>query len=222
MDAYHWDFSFLAGYNNALLQGAAHTAYLSLTIMFFGMVIGGVFAGLASSNTTILRNISKLYVELFRNVPALVMLFWFFYAIPIMTGIQNSRLLAASIAFSLYTGAYFCEIFRSGLQSIPRGQWEAARALGFSRKSMFITVIFPQMIKRILPSLTNEIVEVVKISAVAATIAYPELLYQAQLISDTEYRPVEAYTAIALIMTAGIMALSGVSHYVEYRMKRSD
>jgi polar amino acid transport system permease protein len=76
--------------------------------------------------------------------------------------------------------------------------------------------------KKMLPSLTNEMVEVVKISAVAATIAYPELLYQAHLMSDNEYRPVEAYTAIAVVMTGGILLISGLSHYLEYRLKKSD
>ena len=222
MNAYHWDFSFLGNYKYVILAGAGHTAQLSLVIMFFGMAIGGVFALFRISGSSILRVLGSIYVELFRNVPALVMLFWFFYAIPILTGIQNDRFMTAAVAFSLYTGAYFCEIFRVAIQSVPRGQIEAALALGFSRRKQFTTIMLPQAMKKMLPSLTNEMVEVVKISAVAATIAYPELLYQAHLMSDNEYRPVEAYTAIAVVMTGGILLISGLSHYLEYRLKKSD
>jgi polar amino acid transport system permease protein len=101
MNAYHWDFSFLGNYKYVILVGAGHTAQLSLVIMFFGMAIGGVFALFRISGSSILRVLGSIYVELFRNVPALVMLFWFFYAIPILTGIQNDRFMTAAVAFSL-------------------------------------------------------------------------------------------------------------------------
>jgi len=222
MLTYQWDFSFLPTYKNALIQGLTNTVYLSLVIMVCGIIIGGIFAIFRSSKSTVLRFIGTLYVELLRNVPALVMLFWFFYTIPVLTGIQNGRFLTAAVAFSLYTGAYFCEIFRSGIQTIARGQWEAGYALGMSKWDVFMSLIAPQTVKRVLPALTNEIIEVVKISAVAATIAYPDLLYQAKLMSDAEYRPVEAYTAVAGILIGFILILSGLSYLLEQRLKKSD
>jgi len=222
MLAHQWDFSFLSQYQNALLEGLMNTVWLSFVIMGCGIVIGCAFAVLRSSASPLLRSIGTVYVELFRNVPALVMLFWFFYTIPVLIGIQNGRFLTAAIAFSLYTGAYFCEIFRSGMQSIPAGQWEAGAALGMHRWHVFTSLIAPQTIKRVLPALTNEMIEVVKISAVAATIAYPDLLYQAKLMSDAEYRPVEAYTAVAVILIGFILVLSGLAHFLERKLKASD
>jgi polar amino acid transport system permease protein len=222
MLTYQWDFSFLPAYKNALLQGLMNTAQLSLVIIFCGMLLGCALALMRLSEARPLRLVGSVYVELFRNVPALVMLFWFFYTIPVLTGIQNDRFLTAAVAFSLYTAAYFCEIFRSGIQSISKGQWEAGFALGMDKRDIFLSLILPQTLKRVLPALTNEVIEVVKISAVAATIAYPDLLYQAKLMSETEYRPVEAYTAVAGILIGFILILSGISYLLERRYQRSD
>lgn len=219
---YQWDFSFIGNYKNALLQGLQNTVLLSLVVMFCGLVLGCILAVLRSSKSKPLSLAAATYVELLRNVPALVMLFWFYYTIPVLSGIQNNRFATAAIAFSLYSAAYFCEIFRSGLQSISRGQWEAGMALGMDKRDIFFSLILPQTIKRVLPSLTNEIIEVVKISAVAATIAYPDLLYQAKLMSETEYRAVEAYTAVAANLIGFILILSGLSYLLERNLKKSD
>lgn len=218
---YHWDFGFLLNYRHVLLQGLLNTALLSATVLACGVVIGCMMAGARLSKSKILRATGTIYVELLRNMPALVLLFWFFYTIPVLTGIQNDRFLTAATAFSLYTSAYFCEIFRSGIQTIPRGQWQAAEALGFSRWKNFANIILPQAIRNVLPALTNEAVEVVKISAVASSIAFPELLYQAKLLSDTEYRPVEAYSAVAVLMIALILCLSTLSYYLEARLEKA-
>lgn len=218
---YQWSFAFLGGYKNTLLTGALNTVRLSLVIMMCGMVLGCLLALARTSRSAWMRAVGSVYIELFRNVPSLVLLFWFYYAIPVLTGLQNERFMTAAVAFSLYTAAYFCEIFRSGVLSIPRGQWEAARALAFNRRTMFIHVILPQVVKNTLPALTNEVIEVVKISAVASTIAFPELLYQAKLMSDTEYRPVEAYSAVAVLITGFIILLSTLSYVLEHRLKKS-
>ncbi len=218
---YQWSFSFLADYRHVLWVGALNTVRLSLVIMACGIALGCLLALMRVSRARWGRALGAVYVELFRNVPALVLLFWFYYAIPVLTGIQNDRFATAAVAFSLYTAAYFCEIFRSGIQSIVPGQWEAGAALGFGRRRLFFGLILPQVVKNSLPALTNEVIEVVKISAVAATIAYPDLLYQAKLMSDTEYRPVEAYTAVAVLVTAFILVLSTLSYLLESRLKKS-
>lgn len=221
MMEYQWSFAFLGGYKQTLLIGAFNTIRLSLVVMAFGIVLGCLLALMRVSKKPWLRAIGSVYVELFRNVPALVLLFWFYYAIPVLTGLQNERFLTAAAAFSLYTAAYFCEIFRSGVQAIPPGQWEAGSALAFNHRQLFVNLILPQVLKNTLPALTNEVIEVVKISAVAATIAYPDLLYQAKLMSDTEYRPVEAYTAVAVLITGLIVLLSTLSYVLENRLKKS-
>lgn len=219
---YQWDFSFLLNYKHVLLEGLVNTLVLSGAVLIGGLIIGTLVAACRVSNSRLFRAVGSVYVELLRNLPALVLLFWFYYTIPILTGIQNGRFLTATIAFSLYTGAYFGEIFRSGIQSIDRGQWEASKALGMSARTIFTSIIMPQAIRRTLPSLTNEAIEVIKISAFAATIAYPDALYQAKLISDTEYRPVETYTAVALMLTAVILILSALSYALELKFRKSN
>lgn len=218
---YNWNFSFVWSYRDVLVEGFLNTVSLALTVLVLGFCVGMVLALVRIARSSVLNAIGTIYVELFRNVPALVLLFWFFYALPVLFGFQNDRFLTAVVAFSLYTGAYFCEILRSGIQGVPKGQWEASLALGFSRSALFFSIILPQAIKRVLPALTNEAIEVVKISAVAATIAYPDLLYSAKLISDTEYRPVEAYTIVGVLLIGFILILSGISYLIEHRMKRS-
>jgi polar amino acid transport system permease protein len=219
---HQWDFTFLYSYKHVLLEGLLNTLYLSFSVLIGGLLIGTLIAACRISNSKILRAFGSIYVELLRNLPALVLLFWFYYMIPVLTGIQSGRFETAVAAFSLYTGAYFGEILRGGIQSIDRGQWEASKALGMSAPSVFGNIILPQAIRRTLPALTNEAIEVIKISAFAATIAYPDALYQAKLISDTEYRPVETYTAVAVLLTAIILILSALSYALELKFRKSN
>jgi polar amino acid transport system permease protein len=152
----------------------------------------------------------------------MVQIFWFFYAIPVLTGIQNDRFLTAGVALATYSSAYFAEIYRSGIQSIERGQWEAGRALGFGYLRLMRYIVLPQAIKRMLPAFTNQAIEVVKLTAVASTIAYAELLYQAKLLSDTEFRPLESYTVIGGIFIGMLVLLSYASSRLEQWLAKSD
>ena len=214
---YHLNFHFLLNYRNVLLEGLLNTVQLSLAVMVRGFILGALLALLRISQHPLLRAIGQLYVNLLRNLPALIVLFWFFYALPLFTGVQVSRFVTSWLAFSLYTAAYFCEILRGSLQKLPKGQWEAASMLGFSRRRAFVVLMPPQALRHGVPALVNEIIEIVKISAVAATIAFPELLSQARMISDSEYRPVETYTAVAGIIMLFILLLSALAWLIEAR-----
>lgn len=214
---YSLNFHFLLNYREVLAVGLWHTIELSVCIIFMGFLSGVLLAWLSVSEKRLFRVIAQSYVSLLRNLPALIVLFWFFYALPLFSGVQVSRFLTAWLAFSLYTAAYFCEILRGSLQHIPGGQWEAASMLGFSRQQAFRILMLPQALRHSLPALANEIIEVVKISAVAATIAYPEILSQAAMINDSEYRPVETYTVVALIIMAFILLLSMLAWLIDFR-----
>jgi polar amino acid transport system permease protein len=219
---YHWDFSFFLAHTDLILQGLANTLKLAITALLFGLIIGVVIGIARTSRSLIWRLVGTCYVEIFRNIPAMILIFWFFFAVPILTGIQNNRFLCAAVALTVYAGAYLAEIYRSGIQSIERGQWEAARALGFGRLQQLRYIVLPQAIKRMIPAFTNEAIEIVKLTAIAATIAYAELLYDAKLLSDMEYRPVEAYTGIAVIFTGMLFLLGLGSRWVERKMSASD
>ena len=137
------------------------------------------------------------YVELFRNTPALIQLLWFYYALPVLTGYQTGPFTAAAVALSLYMGAYSAEIYRSGIESIEHGQWEAGRAIGLTTRQVLARVVLPQAIRRMVPAFTNQAIELVKTTAIASFIAYGELLYHGKLLADIEFRPIEAFTVVA-------------------------
>lgn len=219
---YQWDFSFFLAHTDLILQGLANTLKLAVTTLFLGLAIGVVVGVARTSRSAVWRLVGTCYVEIFRNIPAMVLIFWFYFAVPVLIGVQNDRFLCAALALTVYAGAYFGEIYRSGIQSIERGQWEAARALGFGRLQQLRYVVLPQAVKRMIPAFTNEAIEIVKLTAIAATIAYAELLYDAKLLSDMEYRPVEAYTGIAAIFIGLLFLLGAGSRWIERKLSVSD
>ncbi len=129
---YQWDFSFLWQYRWLLLNAINITALLWLISLTVGMSLGVLIAAARLSPNRLLRWAGRLFTECFRNIPGIVLIFWFFYAIPVLTGLQTSVWLAASIALSLYAAAYCSEIYRSGILALSQGQWHAASALGMS------------------------------------------------------------------------------------------
>ena len=136
---------------------------------------------------------------MFRNTPVLIQLIWFYYAFPVLVGIQFSTFGAAALALTLYTAAYSTEIFRAGLQSIERGQWEGAKALGMPPGVMLRRIILPPVFRRMLPALTNRMIELAKVTSLASILTVNELMYQGRLLSSTWYRPVEIFTVVALL-----------------------
>ncbi|QCI65170.1 amino acid ABC transporter permease [Phreatobacter stygius] len=215
---YQWDFSFLITNWAVVAAGLINTLKLAVTSILGGLALGLIAGSAKSSRSVLLRMVGTVWIEAFRNVPAMVLVFWCFFAVPILTGIQNDRFTVSAIALTLYASAYFGEIYRSGIESVERGQWEAAKALGFGYLDQMRYFILPQAVTRMIPAFTNEAIEVVKLTAIASTIAYAELMYAAKQLSDTEYRPVEAYTAISVLFIAVLYVLSMVSRRVEATM----
>ena len=127
---------------------------------------------------------------------------WFYYALPVLLNIQIPATTAAVLVLSCYTGAFYAEIFRGGIVSIERGQWDAARALGLRRWAMMRKVILPQAVKRMIPPFVNQSITQLKNTSLVSTIAVPDLLYQGTLITADTYRPLEVYTVVALIYFA--------------------
>ena len=215
---YQWDFSFLLANAGVVLAGMINMVKLAATSIFGGLLLGLLAGSARSSQSRLLRMAGTVWVETFRNIPVMVWIFWFYYAVPIFTGIQNNSFVVSAVALTVYASAYFGEVYRSGIQSVEKGQWEAARALGFGYVQQMRYFIVPQAVRRMIPAFTNEAIEVVKMTAVASTIAYAELMYSAKQLSDTEYRPVEAYTAISAIFIALLFVLSFGSRQLEKKL----
>jgi polar amino acid transport system permease protein len=196
---YQWDFGFLLRYVPLFWKGALVTlAYTAGTILL-GLIVG-LLLGLARLSRSRLVNAPLIaFIEAFRCTPLLVQIVWFYYALPVLIGIQIPAVAAATMTLSLYTGVFYAEIFRGGIVSIEQGQWDAARALGLRPWAMMRRVILPQAIRRMVPPFMNQSITQLKNTSLVSTIAVPDLLYQGTLITADTYRPLEVYTAVALI-----------------------
>jgi len=178
---------------NTIIEMLAWGALTSLMIFFFTL-IGSLPLGLLvslgrMSKIAPLRWVMRFYISVMRGTPLILQLFIVYFGPFLLFGIQmgqNYRFTATLIAFILNYAAYFGEIYRSGIESIPRGQHEAAAVLGYSRSQTFIRIIFPQVIKRIIPPLTNEIITLVKDTALAFTLGVAEMFTQARAIVSSQ------------------------------------
>jgi polar amino acid transport system permease protein len=165
---------------------------------------------------------SVAYIEVFRNTPALVQLIWIYYCLPILAGINMSATLSCTVALGLNAAAYIAEIFRAGIQSIDRGQVDAARSLGMSYLQAMRKVVLPQAFRRMIPAFVNETVSLIKYSSLVSVLGVADLTYQAQALSTTSYRPIEVFTFIAFVYFLVCTLLSYLARRLELRLAVSD
>jgi polar amino acid transport system permease protein len=208
---YLWDFAAGWGHLDVLLIGLAGTVKIAVISIMLGVVVGAVLASMRLSPNKWLRGPATAFVEFYRNTPPIVHFFWFFYALPIVIGLNLDPYAAAVLALSTQSGAFYAEVFRGGIASIERGQWEGAQALGMTRAAAMRRVIVPQALRRMIAPFIERSFELTKTTALASTLAYAELLYQAQQVNSITYRPMETYTTIAamyflLLFTACMLA----------------
>ncbi|KTT14522.1 amino acid ABC transporter permease [Pseudacidovorax intermedius] len=196
---FSWDFTPVLQNWPVLLKGVGMTALLWAIAFPLSMVLGLLLSLATGSGRRVPVLLGSSWVELFRNTPVMVQLIWFFYAFPILTGVQLTPLVAALCGLVLNASAYCSEIFRGGIASLPRGQWEGARALGMTRTQLMRRVIVPQVLARMLPAFTNRGIELAKNTSIASVIAVQELMYQGRALSAAFYRPLEILTAVGLI-----------------------
>ncbi len=221
-DAYRWDFGAVFGHLDILLVGLKGTLVLFAISLAIGLAIGLVVGAARYARHPMLNWPATAYVELFRNTPVLVQLMWFYYAFPILSGVQMSAFAAAALSLSLNTSAFCAEIFRGGIQSIVRGQWEAGRALGMGYVPLMRRIILPQAVKRMIPAFTNRALELAKMTTLASTIAVAELLYQGRLLTSVNYRPIETYTVIALIYVTVLYSATVGVERLERHLRRGE
>jgi len=200
-----------------LLQGLWVTLEISAVSLLLAFVIGLVTALLRLSGSWMGRAVARVYLEMIRNTPLLVQLFFvYFVAAPIL-GIDAFA--SAVLALSLFEGAYASEIFRSGIVSIPRGQWEAAASLGLPSWQIYRHVILPQALRWILPPLTGQGISLIKDSALVSTIAIYDLTMQGRAIISETYLVFEIWFVVAAIYLALTLSLSMMVRHLETRMR---
>ncbi len=214
-----------AGYTNIkfLLSGFGATILVSVIAALLSMTIGLIVALPGMSQNRLLRWPSRIYVEFVRAIPLLPMLFWVFYGLPVVLksiGINVSidAFWGAIITLAISDSAFTAEIYRSGIQSIAKGQREAARTIGLSYGQTMRYVILPQAIKRILPPLANQFIYIVKMSAFASVIGMQELTRRANELVVTEYRPLEIYTLLIFEYLVLVLIISFFVRWLERKM----
>ena len=217
---YQWSFGFLLRYTHLFVVGAEVTLAYTAGTVLLGLLIG-LLIGLGRLSRSRWVNAPLIgLIEVFRCTPLLVQIVWFYYALPVILNVQIPAVVAATLVLSFYTAAFYAEIFRGGILSIERGQWDAGRALGLRRWPLMRLVVLPQAVRRMVPPFLNQSIIQLKNTSLVSTIAVPDLLYQGTLITADTYRPLEVYTAVALIYFALLFPMTRLVQWYEGRLAR--
>ena len=196
---YDFDFALVLKFLPFILKGLVFTLLVSVGAFVLGLVLGILVAVLRLTGNRFLNPILSLYVDIFRSLPHLVALFWFFYAVPILTGFQPSAVLSAVIALGVIASANVSELFRSGILSIPSSQWQVAYAMGMTTLQVYQRIIVPQAVVKILPPLGSFAISIIKASALASIIGVADLTWQGNAMTMWTFRRVEVFTVIAVV-----------------------
>jgi len=203
-----------------LMHGTGVTIGITLASLVLSLVVG-LFVGIArlKPENRVIYGLASIYVGFFRGTPLLVQLFIFFYGLP-QLGVMLPAFFCGIIGLGLYSGAYVSEIVRGAIQSVDRGQIEAARSIGMSQGQAMRVVILPQAIVRMVPPLGNEVIALIKNSALVSLLTISDLMHEAQIIISTSYRSLEVYLAVALIYFILTSAAGWTLRLVEKRLRK--
>jgi len=198
-----------------LLSGLWITIKISVVSLVLAFIIGMVTALLRLSTSFAAKVIARVYLELIRNTPLLIQLFVIYFVLAPVFNISPFN--SAVITLSMFEGAYASEIIRSGINAIPKGQWESAYSLGLSTIDTYVFIILPQTIKQVLPPLTNQAVSLIKDSALVSTIAIYDLTMAGQAIVSRTFLTFEIWFTVALMYLIMTISISAFVHYLEKR-----
>jgi polar amino acid transport system permease protein len=213
------NFSFL------ILQGffgigafAGGTLRLALPAIILGFILGTCIGLARLAHSQWINLPALIYVEFFRGVPLVMVIFWFWFIVPVLAGKSLPEYSVALTAFVVFEAAYLAEIVRAGIQSVPRGQVEAATATGLTRAQMMRAVVLPQALRNMIPALVTQFIVLLKDTSLASIIGYVDLTKAAQIVNNREIRPFELYLFIAVIYWLCSYAMSKYARHLERRL----
>lgn len=206
----------LTNYSGDLLSGVGYTLAASLIALIGSLIIGTAFALFEISHRRWLRVIGRIYVEVIRNIPLLVITLAFYVIVPRYI-MPMDGFTAGTIGLMIYTSAFIAETVRAGIESVPTGQMEAASSVGLTYSQAMIQIIFPQAIKIVIPPLGNQFINLVKNSSVLAFVAGFDLMYQGKSIANATFSTFETYLVVGLLYLIITMPLSYLMRYLEKR-----
>ena len=193
-----WDNSFALSVLPIIAQGLTITVLITITGTAIAMCIGLVLAIMRRSRTKWISLPAEAFVEFVRATPLLVQLFFLYFGLPVF-GISLSALVTGIIGIGLNYSAYTAEVYRAGIEGVPRGQWEAARALNFSHGQTWVRIILPQAVRKVIPALGNYLIAMFKDTPILASISVLEMLEQAQIVGSENFRYLEPMTEVGLL-----------------------
>lgn len=220
--------SILQTYSTMLLRSLGYTLLLTLLALVFAMIIGLIFALCNVSHSKVLNVIGTIYVDAIRGVPLIVLAYFIYFGFPQgmkLLGFSNFRLpalQAGTIALAMNCGAYMAEIFRAGIQSIDKGQMEAARSLGLSYGTGMRKVILPQAFRVMIPSIINQFIITLKDTSILSVIGYPELTNMGKTISGNTFKSLQTWAIVGIFYMVVIITLSKVAKVIERRLKKDE
>jgi polar amino acid transport system permease protein len=215
---FRWD-TVLGDNFDFMMSGLQMTLIISASTLVLAMIAGLIIALLDMSRFPPARWIGLTFGEIIRNTPILVQLLWVYYVLPIVFGVRIESLTALIIGLSLYQGAFISEVYRSGIQSVPRGHSEAAQVLGLTPLQNFIRIVLPQAIRMTLPPLASNFVQLIKFSSLGAVISVSEITRRGMELSASNFRPLETFTFIAVVYFLICWPLAMAIRWWERRMR---
>ncbi|MDE0309976.1 MAG: amino acid ABC transporter permease [Acidiferrobacterales bacterium] len=216
------DFSVVWEYRVVLLKGLMVTLGLTACAAVSGLLFGTVLAIASQSAIAPLRWLVIAFVEIWRNTPLLVQLIWIHFALPLVTGINTTALESGVIGITLQASAYFTEIVRAGIESVPKGQWEAAYSLALPSRIRWTRVILPPAIRTMIPPLVNLTISFFKGTAILSILHVSELMTVTNRISNVTFKPVELFSAIAVIYFIVGIVMSKTTLRLEYFLQKRE
>ncbi|MBU5351555.1 amino acid ABC transporter substrate-binding protein/permease [Paenibacillus barcinonensis] len=204
----------------SLLKGLGKTLLYTLMSLFFAFIIGLIFAFMKVGRNKILRGIATVFVDIFRGIPLIVLAFFIYFGIPQAFGFTMPLFLAAILTLSLNAGAYVTEIIRGGIQSIDRGQMEAARSLGLPYRKAMMKIVIPQAIRVMIPSFINQMVITLKDTSILSVIGLVELTQSGKIIIARTFASFDIWLTVAAMYLIVIITLTRIADYLEVRIRR--
>ena len=206
----------LSNYGDILLEGFINTLIASVIALFFSTIIGTLFGIFKVDQNRFLNTIANVYIQLFLNLPLLVIVLFFYIAFPMyVVGIDGYT--AGIIGLTLYTSAFIAETVRAGIQSVPPGQMEAGLSTGFTYWETMRYIVLPQALKIVIPPLGNQFINLVKNSSILAMVAGLDLMYYGDLIASETFNVFETYSLVAVLYLIITLPLTYLMQYLERR-----
>ncbi|HEY2865062.1 MAG TPA: amino acid ABC transporter permease [Casimicrobiaceae bacterium] len=217
MGSYEWNFGAAFYHPELWLKALSVTLGYAVATTALGLILGVICGMMLLSRYWVFRAPVGAFVQVFRCTPLLIQIIWFYYALPVAVSVSIPAWLAAGMGLTFYMAAFSAEIFRAGIVSIDRGQWQAAKAIGMMPWQVMRRIVLPQATRRMMPPFVNQSVLQLKNTSLLSIVAVPDLMYMAQVFVSDTFRPLEIYTTLGIIYLVILYPMQKLAKRLERR-----